>query len=74
MDTSDVSIGQTFINERGIEVTVYQINRSRDLVVLESEEGHFEMSLQGLTEAIEDGDYEEVTGEAEEDEVSEEES
>ena len=61
MDSSEIRVGQTYVDDRGLEVAVYQINRVGDLVVLEGEEGRFEMSLNALAQAIEDGDFAELS-------------
>lgn len=72
MESSEICVGQTFIDDRGLEFAVYQINRARDLVVLEGEEGRFEMSLDALVQAVEDGDFAELSGDDREDEEDEE--
>ncbi len=72
MESSEICINDTFIDPRGLEVEVYQINRARDLVVLRSEQGDFEMSLDALAQAIEDGDFAELSGDEGEDEEDEE--
>jgi hypothetical protein len=59
-----------FFDENGNAVCVYQINRRSDLVVLDSAGGRFEMSLEALGQAIEDGEFEEAT---DDEEVGEEE-
>ena len=61
MDPAEICVGQTFFDESGNEVCVYQINRRSDLVVLDSAHGRFEMSLEALSQAIEDGEFDEVT-------------
>jgi len=71
MDTAEIFVGQTFFDENGNEVAVYQINRRSDLVVLDGEAGRFEMSLEALGQAIEDGDFEEVAGDQEANEEEE---
>ena len=68
MDLSEIYVGQIVIDDGGLERTVYQIHRSQDLVVLDGEDGRFEMSLEGLAQAIEDGEFEEVTGDEAEEE------
>ena len=70
MDTAEIYVGQVFFDDNGNEVCVYQINRRSDLVVLDSAQGRFEMSLETLSQGIEDGEFDEVTGD---DEVGEEE-
>jgi hypothetical protein len=72
MESSEICINDTFIDPRGLEVEVYQINRARDLVVLRSEQGDFEMSLDALAQAIEDGDFAELSDDEDEDEEDEE--
>jgi hypothetical protein len=59
MDLSEIRVGETYIDDRGLEVAVYQIHRTRGVVVLESEDGRFEMTLEDFAQAIEDGDFEE---------------
>jgi hypothetical protein len=61
VDTTEISVGQTYIDDEGGEVTVYLVNRSRGLVVLEGEDGRYEMSLGDLAQAVEDGEFEEAT-------------
>ena len=60
MDKCEINVGLTYIDENGAEVMVYQLHRTRGVVVLESEDGRFEMTLEDFARAIEDGDYEET--------------
>jgi hypothetical protein len=60
MDSSEICVGQTYVDDRGLEVTVYQVHRTRGVVVLDSEDGRFEMTLEDFAQAVEDGDFEET--------------
>ncbi len=60
VETHEINVGLTYIDETGQEVTVYQVHRTRGVVVLEGEEGRFEMTLEDFAQAIEDGDFEET--------------
>jgi hypothetical protein len=71
MESPEICINDTFIDPRGLEVEVYQINRARDLVVLRSEQGDFEMSLDSLVQAIEDGDFAELSDDEDEEQEDE---
>jgi hypothetical protein len=60
MDTLEISVGQSYVDDEGDEVTVCKIYRSRGVVVLEGESGSYEMSLEDLEQAVADGEFEEV--------------
>jgi hypothetical protein len=72
VDTSEINAGQTYINEYGEDITVYQVHRTRGVVVLESEDGRFEMTLEDFAQAIEDGDFAELSDDDVEDDSEEE--
>jgi hypothetical protein len=73
VDTCEIDVGLTYIDENGQEVMVYQVHRTRGLVVLESEDGRFEMTVEDFAQAIEDGDFEETDGAGAEDDEEEQE-
>jgi len=63
MSTSQISVGQSYIDDDGDTVVVRKVHRSRGIVVLEGENGNYEMDLECLREALADGDFEEISGE-----------
>jgi hypothetical protein len=64
MSGAVINVGQAYIDDDGDQVTVRKIHRSRGVVVLEGEEGTYEMSLDTLEAALEDGEFDEVDDDA----------
>jgi hypothetical protein len=58
-----VNVGQRFIDDDGDEVTVRKLNRGNGVVVLQGENGAYEMDLNDLGEAVETGEFEEADDE-----------
>jgi hypothetical protein len=63
MTTSEISVGQSYFDDEGDQVTVRKIRHSQGTVVLEGENGTYEMSLDDLLQAVSDGEFEEIDDE-----------
>jgi hypothetical protein len=64
MSSAVINVGQTYIDDDGDQVTVRKIRRSQGVLVLEGEVGTYEMSLDALQGALENGEFEEVQDDA----------
>ncbi len=63
MTTPEIGVGQGYIDDEGDEVIVRKIRRSQGTVVLEGENGTYEMSLEDLLQGLSDGQFAEIDDE-----------